>query len=104
MIQTVVQGTVGFSRLVKKELVEMAELHRGGEGSGGEPLCRVKSAYEKRQACFCSEEDREYQDESFPSQKYSNLDGWRKHPGITEVVLASSLTALASNNFFSING
>lgn len=36
MIQTVVRGTVGFSRLVKKELVEMAELHRGGEGSGGD--------------------------------------------------------------------
>lgn len=101
ILQTVLQGTVGFSKLVRRELVRngwTAQV-QGGEWWG--LLCRVKSAFEKRQACFCSEEAWESRGGSFPSQKYSSLDGWIKHPGINKVVLASGLTALLSNNLFS---
>lgn len=35
------------------------------------------------------------------NNKASWMDGWMEHPGITKVVLALGLTALASNNLFS---
>lgn len=78
----------------------MAELHREAEGSGGDLSAESSLHVRRAKLAFAVRTTGRRGLGTLPGQQENIPDGWIKHPGITVLVPAPGLTALASNNHF----